>query len=106
VARVWLREGFGVPALEALASGRPVFAADTGALPEVLGRLGALCDPCSVESIATALDRATYDESLRTACLREGPRRAAWFGWRRTAEGILASCRAALGTSPREEAAQ
>lgn len=106
VAMVGLREGFGLPALEALASGRPVFAADTGALPEVLGGLGALCDPYSVESIATALDRATYDESLRTACLREGPRRAAWFGWRRTAEGILASCRAALGTSPREEAAQ
>lgn len=106
VAMVGLREGFGLPALEALASGRPVFAADTGALPEVLGGLGTLCDPFSVDAIAAALDRATYDESLRAACMREGPRRAAWFGWRRTAEGLLESCRSALSTSPREEAAQ
>lgn len=106
VAMVGLREGFGLPALEALASGRPVFAADTGALPEVLGQLGAFCNPLDTESIAAALDRTTYDEALRAECAREGPLRAAEFSWHRTAEGLLASCRTALDAHSGEEAAQ
>src|SRR5262249_24718766 len=58
VMMVGLYEGFGLPALEALAAGRPVVASRTGALPAVVGDLAALCDPLDERSIADALDRA------------------------------------------------
>ena len=48
-----LHEGFGLPALEAMAAGTPVVAANTGALPEITGGAAILVDPLSPESIAT-----------------------------------------------------
>jgi len=92
IAMVGLHEGFGLPALEALAAGRPVVASETGALPEVVGSLGVLCDPTSERSIADALDRALRDLQLRDRCVREGPTRAGTFCWDNTARGILAAC--------------
>ena len=70
----------------------PVVASETGALPEVVGSLGVLCDPTSERSIADALDRALRDLQLRDRCVREGPTRAGTFCWDNTARGILAAC--------------
>ena len=92
VAMVGLYEGFGLPALEAIAAGRPVVASATGALPEVVGRFAAMCDPLSVGSISTALDRAIADPQLRASVAAEGPAWAAARGWDRTASGILDAC--------------
>ena len=92
---VGLCEGFGLPALEALAAGRPLVAANSGALPEVTGELAALCDPLSEESIGAALERALGDEALRARSLAEGPLWAAARGWEKTAAGLLDACRAA-----------
>ncbi len=95
VLMVGLHEGFGLPALEALASGRPVCAANTGALPEVVGDLGALCDPYSVASIRQGLDSLISDQVLRTRAATEGPPYARTRGWRNTAEGLHRACRRA-----------
>ena len=99
VAMVGLHEGFGLPALEALAAGRPVVASTTGALPEVVGDLSAPCDPMRPESIAAALDRALLDEDLRARCATEGPIRARARSWETTAAGILGACESARAHS-------
>jgi glycosyltransferase involved in cell wall biosynthesis len=93
VAMVGLHEGFGLPALEALAAGRPVVAARTGALPEVVSDLGASCDPLDEGSIAAAIDRAILDEALAARVAREGPAYARGRDWTATAEGLLDACR-------------
>ena len=87
-----LYEGFGLTALEAMASGTPVVASDRGALPHVVGDAALLVDPEDPEGIADAVMRAIGDERLRTA----GPRRAAAFTWRATTERLDALIRRLL----------
>lgn len=80
-----LHEGFGMPALEALACGCPVVASTTGGLPEVTAEAARLCDPYSVEAIAQAVDEVLNSESLRIQLRTRGLLRASQFSWRRTA---------------------
>lgn len=96
VVMVGLHEGFGLPALEALAAGRPVVVSATGALPEVVGPLGVVVDPRAPVSMAAGLDRALADRALRDLVAVEGPRRAASFSWAETAAGLLRACEGAL----------
>jgi alpha-1,3-rhamnosyl/mannosyltransferase len=94
-----LHEGFGIPVLEAMASGTPVVAANVYALPEVCGDAAELVDPYSVEAIATGLLRI-LDNPERAAELRErGLLRAAQFTWRRSAEQHLEHYEEALGAA-------
>jgi glycosyltransferase involved in cell wall biosynthesis len=95
VTMVGLFEGFGLPALEALSMGIPVVASSTGALPEVVGPLGALCHPEDVPSMTHALERAAFDVGLRSRVGAEGPAWAAARSWDGSAEALLASCIAA-----------
>jgi glycosyltransferase involved in cell wall biosynthesis len=90
------REGFGLPALEAMAAGLPVVAARAGSLPEICGEAARYCDPTDIDSIAAALTEAATDEELRTRLVALGHRRAAEFSWRRTAEQTLDVYRSAL----------
>lgn len=83
-----LYEGFGLPALEALACGVPVVASDTSALPEVVGDLGLLCDPHDPQSLADAM-LAALDEREQARALRQGPPWAAQFTWERSAQIAL-----------------
>jgi glycosyltransferase involved in cell wall biosynthesis len=83
-----LFEGFGLPAAEALALGRPVAASSTGSLPEVVGPLGTLFDPSDTASMSAAIDRVIEDPELRARCLAEGPSYAARFSWDRAAIAI------------------
>jgi glycosyltransferase involved in cell wall biosynthesis len=92
VVMVGLREGFGLPALEALAAGRPVCAAEAGALPEVVGPLAALCDPLDEDAIARGLERAAQDGELRSRAQEQGPDWAASRGWDKTARGLVEAC--------------
>lgn len=78
-----LHEGFGLPALEAMAAGAPVVAANTAALPEVTGGAAVLVDPLDIEDIAEGLERAIVD---RATLIAAGRRRAAEFTWANTAE--------------------
>jgi glycosyltransferase involved in cell wall biosynthesis len=80
-----LHEGFGLPCLEAMASGVPVVAARRGALPETLGDAGLLVDPERDGELAEALVAAACDQGLRARLIAAGLRRAAAYPWRRTA---------------------
>ncbi len=78
-------EGFGLPALEAMACGRAVIAGNTSSLPEVVGRDDALFDPRDDESITALLNRLLTDEAFRTELEQHGLARARNFSWERSA---------------------
>ncbi|HWE61284.1 MAG TPA: glycosyltransferase family 1 protein [Chloroflexota bacterium] len=74
-------EGFGIPPLEAMASGVPVAASTGGALPEVLGDAACYFDPLDVDAMAEAMKRILLDEALRAELVARGYRRAAHYTW-------------------------
>ncbi len=86
IASLW--EGFGLPALEAMACGTPVIASDRGALPEVIGDYGYLVNPLKIESISCAMNAVINDKKCFVKALEEGPRRAESFNWLNTAQTI------------------
>ena len=83
-----LWEGFGLPALEAMACGTPVIASDRGALPEILGDYGYLVNPCNIQSISLAMKAVIDDRKCFEHALQEGPARAESFSWFDTARTI------------------
>jgi glycosyltransferase involved in cell wall biosynthesis len=83
-----LYEGFGLPALEGMAAGRPVVASDRTALPEVVGNAGIMVDPTDVESIAQGLSVAISDSAAIQRSSHLGPRRARRFGWNEVADRV------------------
>ena len=80
-----LYEGFGLPALEAMASGTPVIASNTTGLAEVVGDAGVTVDPRSAEDLAEAMGRILDDAALRERLVAAGLARASDFTWARAA---------------------
>jgi len=76
-----LYEGYGHPPLEAMAAGTPVVAADSGAIPEILGDAAILVDPLDVAALADALHALVSEDTLRATLVERGRARAAAFGW-------------------------
>lgn len=74
-------EGFGLPAVEAMACGAAVVASDRGSLPEVLDGAGAMFDPHDADALATALARLLDDPAWRDELRSRSLRRAADFSW-------------------------
>jgi glycosyltransferase involved in cell wall biosynthesis len=85
LAYVSYYEGFGLPPLEAMASGTAVLAGNRSSLPEVIGDAGMLVDPCNVEEIAEALYGLVQNPALRSDLAVRGLRRAQEFSWDETA---------------------
>jgi glycosyltransferase involved in cell wall biosynthesis len=81
-----LYEGFGLPVVEAMACGTPVLCTNVSSLPEVAGDAALMSAPGDVGAWAKALRRITEDPELRADLSRRGPRQAARFTWRDTAE--------------------
>lgn len=81
-------EGFGLPALEAMACGAPVVVSDRGALPEVVDGGGLIVEP-EPTAVEEALHRILTDAALSQRLRRAAVERAAGFDWRRAAEGWL-----------------
>ena len=90
-------EGFGLPALEAMACGTPVVVADRASLPEVVGEAGLLVDPDDADDIAQALARVLTDEPLRVRMRELGLVQAGRFTWERAARATLAVYRQVTG---------
>jgi len=89
-------EGFGLPALEAMACGAPVAASSSSSIPEVLGPAAAYFSPDSLDSLMTALCSLLDDPAERTRLIGVGRRRAARFTWDETARRTMAVYRRAL----------
>jgi glycosyltransferase involved in cell wall biosynthesis len=90
-------EGFGLPALEAMACGRAVACSNTTALPEVVDSAAILFDPYRIDEIARALADLLLDNELRARMERLGLQRAAHFSWQKTAEKTLEVFREVAG---------
>jgi glycosyltransferase involved in cell wall biosynthesis len=91
-----LREGFGLPVLEAMARGLPVACSDIPALTEVAGQAALLFDPSEPASIAQAITRLLGDRDLARMLAERGRERCRAFSWERTARATLTSYRRAL----------
>ncbi len=92
-----LGEGFGLPALEAMACGLPVLASDRGSLPEVVGEAGLFFDPEQPDAIARVIDALALEPARRQELAGAARRRAASFSWERGAREAEACFRRALG---------
>jgi glycosyltransferase involved in cell wall biosynthesis len=86
-ASLW--EGFGFPAVEAMACGSPLLTSNTTSLPEVTDGNAVLVDPASVQSIASGLINLHENPHLRAELKIRGIRRAAAFTWDQTARQTL-----------------
>jgi glycosyltransferase involved in cell wall biosynthesis len=91
-----LREGFGLPVLEAMARGVPVACSEIPALTEVVGDAAVLFDPHDPVAIAHAIERIMGDPELADELVKRGRERCRMFTWERTAVATLASYRRAL----------
>jgi glycosyltransferase involved in cell wall biosynthesis len=76
-----LYEGFGLPPLEAMASGTPVVTSNVSSLPEVAGNAAILVDPYDPQAIADGIRRVMTDGPLRAELRRKGLARAQQFSW-------------------------
>jgi glycosyltransferase involved in cell wall biosynthesis len=86
-------EGFGLPAVEAMACGCPVAAASAASLPEVCGNAAYFFDPSKFEDIAKVMDNLLNDRGVRTSLRSRGRERAQEFTWNNAALGLMSQLR-------------
>jgi alpha-1,3-rhamnosyl/mannosyltransferase len=82
-------EGFGLPPLEAMASGTPVVASGSASIPEVVGDAALLVDPQRPDDLANGIQRVLQDAELRSELIRRGLVRARLFTWKSAADRVI-----------------
>lgn len=85
-----LNEGFGLPVLEAFASGVPVVTSTVTSLPEVSGDAALLVDPYDTKALSDALHTLLTDTAVRTSCIERGRLRVEDFSWDQMAQKTVA----------------
>ena len=85
-----LYEGFGLPPLEAMASGVPVVTTLTSSIPEVVGEAALMVSPYDAVKLAETMDRILSDPSLRERLVQAGLKQVRKFNWQRVARNTLA----------------
>ena len=84
-----LYEGFGLPPLEAMASGTPVVTSNVSSLPEVVGDAAIMVNPENVFDIARGIREVLLDEAARRSCIEHGYAQVRRFSWDRTAAEVV-----------------
>jgi glycosyltransferase involved in cell wall biosynthesis len=90
-------EGFGLPALEAMACGACVIGSNSSSIVEVVGRADALFDPHSVDDMASAIQRALTDDNFRKSLTVHGRVHAQSFSWNHSAQTAIEVLEQACG---------
>ncbi|MFN8429532.1 MAG: glycosyltransferase family 1 protein [Spirosomataceae bacterium] len=98
-----LREGFGLPILEAMSQGTPVITSNTSSMPEVAGDAAILIDPNDPRQITAAMEKLIKNHTLRQELSTKGKERIGHFSWENTAKKYLEQYYSILSLKPHEE---
>ncbi|WP_029522920.1 glycosyltransferase family 1 protein [Persephonella sp. KM09-Lau-8] len=84
-----LYEGFGLPPLEAMASGTPVIVSNVASLPEVCGDAAFYINPYDINDIARGIETVLKDEDLQRQLIQKGLERVKLFSWEKSAQKLI-----------------
>lgn len=91
-------EGFGLPPIEAMASGVPVIASNVTSIPEILGDSALLCNPFDIDALGEALFSVLWDDSLRKDLILKGFKKSSSLTWENTAKETLKAYEGIINT--------